>query len=162
MKKSMSTSFLTLLGVLVMLTGCASKKQTNKQFTALQAQVGTINNELTRLDQSLQETRAAIQAEQNRVNELEGMLRSSKGRLSSLREEQSVIEGIYRTPSGFELPSKNIQQALKNAGYYQGNVDGKIGSQTRQAIQAFQRDNSLGVDGVVGRQTWTKLKAYLD
>jgi outer membrane murein-binding lipoprotein Lpp len=162
MKKSIHFGLFAVLGVVLIFTGCASKKQTTKQINALQAQVGTITDELTRLDQSLQETRSSIQAEQNRVNELESQLRYSKGRLSSLREEESVIQGIYRTPSGFQLPSLHIQQALKNAGYYQGTLDGKIGSQTRQAIRAFQRDNGLGADGIVGRQTWAKLKSYLE
>ena len=151
-----------LLGALVSFTGCASKKKTNKQISALQAQVGTLTDELVRLDQSLQETRSAIQAEENRRNDLESQLGRSKSRLGSLYEEESVIKGIYRTPSGFELPSISIQKALKNAGYYQGNLDGKIGSQTREAVRAFQRDNGLETDGVVGRQTWGKLKTYLD
>ena len=60
-------------------------------------------------------------------------------------------------------PSKNkIQQALKNAGFYQGPVDGKLGAQTREAIKAFQRANGLRADGVVGRGTWEKLRPYLN
>ena len=160
MRKLFHFSLPALLGVLVLFSGCAAKK-TKRDITALQAQVGTLTNELNRLDESLQETRAAIQSEQNKFNDLEGQLSKSRGRISSLREEESVIEGIYRTPSGFELPSKHIQQALKNAGYYRGTLDGRIGSQTRQAIQAFQRDNGISSDGIVGRQTWTKLKDYL-
>jgi len=161
MKKSIHLGVFAVLGVLMMFTGCASKKQTSKQFNALQQQVGTLNDQLSRLDQSLQETRSSIQAEQNRVAELESQLRTSKGRISSLREEEAVIQGIYRTPSGFELPSLHIQQALKNAGYYKGALDGKIGSNTRESIKAFQGDNGMSADGVVGRQTWAKLKTYL-
>ena len=160
MRKTIHLGLFTLLGMLLMFTGCATKK-TKKDINTLQAQVGTITDELTRLDQSLQETRSAIQTEQNRVNELEAQLHQSKGRLKTLREEESVIQGMYRTPSGFELPSVNIQKALKNAGYYKGDLDGKIGSGSREAIKAFQRDNGLGADGVVGRRTWDKLKTYL-
>ncbi len=149
-----------ILGVVVLATGCATKG-TKKDIRALQAQVGTITDELVRLDEGLQETRAAIQEEQNRISQLEKDLGVSRNRLKSLREEESVIKGIYRTPSGFELPSIQLQQALKSAGYYRGTLDGKIGSQTRSAIQAFQRDNGLKVDGVVGRQTWDKLRVYL-
>lgn len=66
-------------------------------------------------------------------------------------------------PSPSVKPSKReIQQALKNAGFYQGSVDGKIGPMTREAIRQFQQVNGLKVDGVVGRQTWEKLSAYLD
>ena len=57
---------------------------------------------------------------------------------------------------------REIQQALKNAGFYQGSIDGKVGPQTREAIKEFQRANGLHVDGVVGRQTWERLAPYLD
>lgn len=56
--------------------------------------------------------------------------------------------------------SKKIQQALKNAGLYTGNVDGKIGPKTREAIKAFQTQNGLKADGVAGAQTWAKLGQY--
>lgn len=160
MRKSTHVTLFTLLAVLVIFSGCATKK-TNNEIRTLQTQVGTLADELTRLDQSLQETRASIQSEQERLNQLQAQTSQSRSRLKNLQEEETVIKGIYRTPSGFELPSSSIQTALKNAGYYQGNVDGKIGQQTRQAIKAFQQDNGLSADGVVGRGTWTKLKAYL-
>lgn len=67
------------------------------------------------------------------------------------------------TPSASLKPSKReIQQALKNAGFYQGTVDGKIGPKTREAVKAFQEVNGLKADGVVGRQTWEKLSPYLN
>jgi peptidoglycan hydrolase-like protein with peptidoglycan-binding domain len=60
-------------------------------------------------------------------------------------------------------PSTNeIQQALKNAGFYQGAVDGKMGPMTREAVKEFQRVHGLTDDGVVGRQTWAKLRADSD
>ena len=58
--------------------------------------------------------------------------------------------------------SREVQQALKNAGFYQGTVDGKSGPQTKEAIKEFQRVHGLTDDGVAGRQTWAKLKAYSD
>ena len=149
-----------ILASAVIFSGCAGKKNQN-QINTLQAQVGAITDELVRLDQSLQETRSAIQAEESLQSNLQGQLGASSSRLRSLREEESVIKGIYRTPSGFELPSINIQKALKNAGYYQGNLDGKIGPMTRDAVKAFQRDNGMEADGVVGRTTWNRLKAHL-
>lgn len=54
-----------------------------------------------------------------------------------------------------------IQKALKNAGFYKGAVDGKLGPQTKKALEAFQRENSLTADGVVGRKTWQDLQKYL-
>lgn len=48
---------------------------------------------------------------------------------------------------------RQIQQVLKSKGYYVGNVDGIFGTQTKNAVTAFQRDNGLRVDGIAGSQT---------
>ena len=58
--------------------------------------------------------------------------------------------------------AKEIQQALKNAGLYDGAIDGKIGPKSRKAIEEFQAKNGLKADGKVGPMTWEKLKAYLE
>lgn len=57
---------------------------------------------------------------------------------------------------------EEIQTALKNAGYYTGAIDGKIGPKSKKAIEAFQQDNGLVVDGKVGKKTWGKLRGYLN
>jgi peptidoglycan hydrolase-like protein with peptidoglycan-binding domain len=56
---------------------------------------------------------------------------------------------------------KEIQQALANAGLYDGAIDGKIGPKTEKAVEEFQTRNNLKVDGKVGDKTWAKLKEYL-
>lgn len=148
MSKIFRISALLGLGLLfVANTGCARKKS---KVDALQSQVNTMSDELVRLDQSIQELHGSAQGREG-------------GAASSAVSEGGAAYGggVYRTPSGFELPSANIQKALKNAGYYQGNVDGKIGSATKEAVKAFQRDNGLEADGVVGRRTWDKLKVHL-
>ena len=58
--------------------------------------------------------------------------------------------------------TREIQQALQNAGFYQGSTDGKMGPVTREAVKEFQRVHGLTDDGVVGKRTWAKLKAYAD
>jgi len=104
---------------------------------------------------SLQDTRAALQAEGKG-----GVGASESG--AALSGGGAAVGGMYRTPSGFEIPSVNIQKALKKAGYYNGALDGKVGPGTRDAIAAFQKDNGLKADGVCGRGTWAKLKSYLE
>lgn len=52
---------------------------------------------------------------------------------------------------------KEIQQRLKDWGYYNGSVDGHFGAQTRTAVIAFQKKHKITVDGVVGSQTAEKL-----
>lgn len=56
----------------------------------------------------------------------------------------------------------DVQQALKNAGFYAGSVDGKPGPLTRAAIREFQRVQGLKMDGIVGKRTWEKLSPYLE
>lgn len=148
MNNAFRITLLGMLGILLTFTGCASKKK-NQRLNALEAQMGEVTNELVRLDQSIQETRASIQNA------------PSQGVGSAYRATAGSSGSIYRTPSGFELPSTEIQQALRGAGYYQGDIDGKIGPATRDAVKAFQRDNGLEPDGVIGRRTWGKLKTYL-
>ncbi|GHV38969.1 spore cortex-lytic enzyme [Clostridia bacterium] len=48
---------------------------------------------------------------------------------------------------------KTIQQTLKSWGYYTGEVDGKYGLLTLEAVKYFQRRNGLTEDGVVGPKT---------
>ena len=58
--------------------------------------------------------------------------------------------------------NKQIQQALKNAGIYDGKVDGTVGPKTKKAIEAFQSQNGLKADGKVGHKTWKLLSGYLN
>ena len=75
--------------------------------------------------------------------------------------EPAVQTQEAEAPQEFSEPSaEQIQQALKNAGLYDGEVDGKIGPKTQEAIENFQTQNNLKVDGKVGAQTWGKLKEY--
>jgi hypothetical protein len=48
-------------------------------------------------------------------------------------------------------PNKVLQQALKNKGFYLGEIDGNIATpQTQEAIKAFKVKNGLAADSVVG------------
>jgi D-alanyl-D-alanine carboxypeptidase/Putative peptidoglycan binding domain len=48
-------------------------------------------------------------------------------------------------------PNKALQQALKNKGFYLGEIDGNIATpQTQEAIKAFKVKNGLAADSVVG------------
>ncbi|MDD5059646.1 MAG: peptidoglycan-binding domain-containing protein, partial [Candidatus Omnitrophica bacterium] len=102
----------------------------------------------------------------NRVVALEAQLSEKDAEINSLKDALAQTESTERTELASEVkerPSnKQIQAALKNAGYYQGNIDGKIGKNTRQAIKDFQKANDLTADGKVGKKTWSVLKEYLD
>jgi peptidoglycan hydrolase-like protein with peptidoglycan-binding domain len=51
-----------------------------------------------------------------------------------------------------------VQYLLRNKhGYNEVNVDGIFGPITDAAVEDFQGDEGLGVDGIVGPQTWSAL-----
>ncbi|MBQ8202268.1 MAG: peptidoglycan-binding protein [Clostridia bacterium] len=52
---------------------------------------------------------------------------------------------------------KTLQQRLTDLGYYEGNISGNFLGHTRNAVKAFQTQNALKADGVVGEQTWNAL-----
>lgn len=69
-----------------------------------------------------------------------------------IRSEDSAEAATVRQGST-GATVRQIQQKLKNWGYYKGSVDGIFGSQTRAAVVYFQQKNGLTVDGIVGKQT---------
>lgn len=93
-------------------------------------------------------------------------LTQSLADMPSIAAEESAAGAtvVYDAESGaWEKPSlTQIQEALTQAGFYQGPIDGKMGRQTREAIRQFQQVHGLQIDGRVGRQTWAKLLPYLE
>jgi peptidoglycan hydrolase-like protein with peptidoglycan-binding domain len=53
---------------------------------------------------------------------------------------------------------RELQNLLKAKGFNPGPVDGAFGPKTKAAVLAFQRSQGIAVDGVVGPQTWGRLK----
>ncbi len=51
----------------------------------------------------------------------------------------------------------NVQAALQQQGYYQGEIDGLIGPQTRGAIAAYQRDHGLYETAAIDQPTLESL-----
>lgn len=75
-------------------------------------------------------------------------------------QSESKLEPL--PPAGpYKPTASEIQTALKNAGYYTGSIDGKIGPKTKKAIEEFQKANSLNADGKVGPKTWAVLSKHL-
>ena len=145
----MKGRYVGLLGLMVVaLTGCAGHRA---------AQTQSMNMQMAQLD--------------GRVNMLENHLGLIEGKAWNQREDVSYLKGrVEGMQSGFGTSAsavatkptpRRIQTALKNAGYYTGSVDGKVGPQTKQAVKEFQRTHGLSADGKVGPKTWTQLAQYL-
>ena len=145
----MEVRVLSLVAAAGLISGCASS-QYSQQLNQLKSDVGLLDQRVNQLERASLTPlpSAALPAEPS--NPLPAPLASTPA------ETKSV-------PVPRLKPSKKeIQQALKNAGLYQGALDGKLGLKTREAIKEFQRVNGLKADGVVGRQTWDKLFPYLE
>ena len=52
---------------------------------------------------------------------------------------------------------RQMQQDLKDLGYYTGSVTGNYGNLTKEAVYNFQRSNNLSADGIAGSKTLTLL-----
>lgn len=70
----------------------------------------------------------------------------------SARERQTLRKGS----KGAEVTY--LQTKLTERGYSLGKIDGDFGSKTDTAVKQFQTDNSLAVDGIVGKNTWDALE----
>lgn len=55
-----------------------------------------------------------------------------------------------------------LQQALADAGHFEGTVDGQFARTTYDAVQSYQLAEDLFVDGVVGRETALALEIWPD
>ncbi len=61
--------------------------------------------------------------------------------------------------------ARGIQRVVFCSGFGNGEVDafsdGNFGPMTSDAVRDFQRENNIGVDGIVGPETWDALQAAL-
>ncbi|WP_458413569.1 glycosyl hydrolase family 18 protein [Schinkia sp. CFF1] len=75
-----------------------------------------------------------------------------------LGKDQTVILKV-----GSEGPEvKSLQSDLSFLGYFHESETGYFGNPTEEAVQAFQRDYALTVDGIVGPKTLNKIKEEVD
>lgn len=72
-------------------------------------------------------------------------------------------QGLYRdwnrpfTPISMN-ERQELQTHLRELGYYNGNIDGKIGSASRAAIEAFQQRNGMQTDGHPSKEVLSILR----
>lgn len=105
----------------------------------------------------------AILAPQQAAVEARSVAPDMSGQSTLTLTSQPVEPALELRSSAPEKPSeKDIQQALANAGVYNGAIDGNLGPKSKKAIKLFQEQNGLAADGKVGPRTWKKLSVYLN
>lgn len=140
---------LVLIGFAVS-TGCAN----TQEVSTLRSQVASLEQRIQQLEQggawSGSGSVSVAPMESTSGTAAVSKVRSTKGgsRMTS-------------PPSG-KPSTVQVQEALQNAGFYAGPLDGKKGPVTREALKEFQRVHGLKADGVAGRKTWEKLGVYAD
>ena len=142
-------SLVVFLGLALVVTGCNKKASdqlaANQGFDSLSS-----TEELAQLPQN-----AASSSQHASVEILP--VETSPVTQSAQLSASPALEAASSTLSH----EQKIQTALKNAGLYEGAIDGKIGAKTKKAIETFQTNNGLKVDGKVGPKTWAAMEPYL-
>jgi tetratricopeptide (TPR) repeat protein len=96
-----------------------------------------------------------------RLGKLLGAYHLATGSIANLNDGKLAIEVTLLPTETIKKelsPKENVQTWLADLGYYQGEIDGKVGPMTKAAIKAFQRDHGLEVDGIAGPKTRAELK----
>ncbi|MCX7661095.1 MAG: peptidoglycan-binding protein [Candidatus Omnitrophica bacterium] len=134
MKKGFWAIFLSTF----LIVGCARLSKKDLEIQNLKNQISNLEIQLKEKEQEIQQLRSALDQER-------------------YTPSRKIV--LYETKQRPTI--KQIQIALKNAGFDPGPIDGKMGTKTRQAIKSFQKANGLNPDGKVGKRTWMVLKKYL-
>jgi peptidoglycan hydrolase-like protein with peptidoglycan-binding domain len=137
MKRLLSLAVVVL--VLAALSGCGKKQEMEELQPITMESLSTISSPL----QAAPEMKAP-----------ETKALTTNAAISAKEVLPLPPQGPYK-PTGIE-----IQTALKNAGFYTGNLDGKIGPKSKKAIEDFQKANGLKVDGKVGPKTWEAMSKH--
>ena len=135
-----------ILGVAALFAaGCATTMGAKKaaESDAMKSQVASLEDQMRALNQRVEE-----------ILRRQGLLESE------VKSRAAAAPQTSAKSASATLSVREVQKALKVAGFYQGSIDGKIGSATKEALRSFQRDHGLTADGVCGRQTWLQLKAF--
>ena len=145
--------FLILISI-SSLVGCATTHKETMSGDETQTRITQLEEQLQTKDEEISDLKDQVQSLSQDSRRRDP---SFKRAGSSEVRDNSKRDGILRV----DVPSSQVQQALKNAGYYNGQVDGKLGDKTKRAIADFQKAHNLTADGVIGRKTWNVLKDYL-
>ncbi len=133
--------------------------------TGYKAQTGELSNRIHILENEVNKKDREISRLYTKINNLSKKVEQKNVQLSKLTEPEKPSKEAMEAKDGLGIIRVNatpvqVQTALKNAGYYDGTLDGRIGPNTINAIGHFQKDYGLMMDSVIGQKTWDLLKSF--
>ncbi len=151
-----------LLGVVLMvsLVGCATTKQPTN-MSQMNLRMAQVEDQLDQQGQDVADLKTSIEGLLSYVRKIDsgsGAARKVSSGRQITSKGKTQEQGILRVSAS----PRDVQVALKNAGYYKGAIDGKLGAGSQKAIKSFQTDHDLTSDGIIGKVTWMQLKSYLE
>ena len=150
-RKSLVGLSVIILSVFI-ISGCGtSQKKVQSEVTGIKTRVDTLESRVEGVESKQADVERMTAEQAQALDDLKSANVSQPNTNISVKPREGARSGKM----------KDIQQALKNAGYYDGNIDGVKGKNTKKAIKDFQKSNGLKADGVVGRRTWDLLSSYL-
>ncbi len=107
----------------------------------------------------------ALRLETNEMKNAERNIQSRKAYLKKSKQKFYLSKkgkrGKYLMSKGdVGYDVKRLQKKLKELNFYSGPIDGKFSKEVTEAIEKYQKQNSMEVDGVAGPKTLKKLGLY--
>jgi murein L,D-transpeptidase YcbB/YkuD len=150
MRKNLLFS-VSILAAIFLVSGCGTvPKKFKEEVSGIKTKVSTLESRVESVEAKQAEVERATSEQAQALEDMK------------TRKEHVVATNVSVRPKEGTQKDKirSIQECLKNAGFYNGKIDGVRGRQTRNAIRQFQKANGLKADGVVGKKTWEFLSKY--
>ena len=141
-----AVSLAVLIMIPLVISGCKGKVEKESEMPKTEATVPTEETVVTQAP--VTESAPAQVATQETIPPTAAVPPAAEVKTAAVPEEKLAR-------------NKDIQTALKAAGFYTGSIDGKMGPKTKKAVAEFQKAKGLKADGRVGSKTWAELEKYL-
>lgn len=142
------------VAVAFVISGCSTMpKKVKEEISGLKTKVDTLESRVDTVESKQAEVEKVTTEQSQVIEQLKTEAQPTVKTNVSVKSRDEAVQ-VSNTST------KDIQRCLKNAGFYDGSIDGIRGTQTKRAIRAFQSANGLRADGVVGPKTWDILSKY--
>lgn len=134
------------------------------------AQLAALETEMRSRNVTLKDARLANKIEALSVEQVQmeeaaqdadvrsSYLKNTKQRLYKAQQGKRALYMLQLGDKGYEV--ERLQTALKDAGYYSGDIDGVYTEELKTAVEDFQSANAIAADGLAGPNTMKELNLY--